>query len=140
MVVDSRLDISPSAKVLQGGAIVFTVAGDSGKAGVLRQQGANVIALPDPAGKVDLAEMLVELAHWGVNEVLVEGGARLNGALLAAGLVDEFLIYQAPILIGDKARGMFDLPELAGLAGAQRLRIMDHRAIGGDLRLLARLR
>jgi diaminohydroxyphosphoribosylaminopyrimidine deaminase/5-amino-6-(5-phosphoribosylamino)uracil reductase len=138
VVIDSRLDIPPSAKVLKGGALIITAAGDPAKAGELRQRGVDVVALPDGAAKVDLAGALGELARWGVNEVLVESGARLNGALLAAGLVDELLIYQAPMLIGDKARGMFDLPELVDLSGARRLNIVERRQVGADTLLRAR--
>ena len=70
----------------------------------------------------------------------VEGGSRLNGALLEAGLVDELLLYLAPCLIGDQARGMFDLPELASLDGRRQLAIDDLRMVGGDLRVLARFK
>jgi diaminohydroxyphosphoribosylaminopyrimidine deaminase / 5-amino-6-(5-phosphoribosylamino)uracil reductase len=132
VVVDNRLDIPPSAKVLAGGALIFTSSGDAAKAGLLRQGGASVVALPDGAGKVDLADVLAELGRWGINEVLAESGARLNGALLAAGLVDELLIYQAPIIVGDKARGMFDLAQLTDLADARRLRILERRQVGAD--------
>jgi diaminohydroxyphosphoribosylaminopyrimidine deaminase / 5-amino-6-(5-phosphoribosylamino)uracil reductase len=138
VVVDSRLDIPPSAKVLKGGALIITAAGDPAKAGELRQRGVDVVALPNGAAKVDLAGALDELARRGINEVLVESGARLNGALLAAGLVDELLIYQAPMLIGDKARGMFDLPELVDLSGARRLNIVERKQVGADTLLRAR--
>ena len=74
----------------------------------------------------------------GVNELLVEGGSRLNGALLAGHLVDELLIYQAPMLIGDRARGMFDLPELVELGGARRLNVIERRLLGPDSFLRAR--
>jgi len=134
VVVDSRLETPRAAKLLAGGqTLMFAVRpGDI--------PGAEVVVMPNAAGKVDLAAMLAELGRRGINEVLVEAGVKLNGSLLAAGLVDELLIYQAPILIGDKARGLFDLPELADLAGVQRLRIMDRRQIGSDLRLVARLK
>ena len=83
--------------------------------------------------------MLTELGRRGINELHVEGGFRLNGALLSEGLVDELLIYQAPVLLGDRARGMFDLPELADLAGKRPLRIVESRQVGRDWRMLARL-
>jgi len=95
--------------------------------------------LPNPAGKVDLSAMLQELGRRGYNEVLVEAGAKLNASLLREGLVDELLIYQAPVLLGDKARGMADLPELMELAGARRLAITDRRMVGTDQRILALL-
>jgi len=73
-----------------------------------------------------------------MNEVLVEAGYRLNGSLLKAGLVDELLLYIAPRLLGDKARGMFELPELQEMAGRRELKILDLRMVGRDLRMLAR--
>jgi diaminohydroxyphosphoribosylaminopyrimidine deaminase / 5-amino-6-(5-phosphoribosylamino)uracil reductase len=133
VVVDSRLETPPTAKVLAGGGtLIFAAAAGS-------VPGAEVVAIPNRAGKVDLAAMLRELGRRGVNELLVEAGMRLNGSLLAEGLVDELLIYQAPILLGDAARGMFGLPELADLAGKRELRIMDARQVGRDWRLMARL-
>jgi diaminohydroxyphosphoribosylaminopyrimidine deaminase/5-amino-6-(5-phosphoribosylamino)uracil reductase len=82
--------------------------------------------------------MMQELARRGCNEIHGEAGFKLNGALLAAGLVDELVLYLAPTLLGNKARGMFDLPALKDLAGRYDLKITDLRKIGNDLRLLAR--
>jgi diaminohydroxyphosphoribosylaminopyrimidine deaminase/5-amino-6-(5-phosphoribosylamino)uracil reductase len=82
--------------------------------------------------------MMASLAKFEVNEVLVEGGFRLNGSLLKAGLVDELLLYLAPHLLGDNARGMFDLPELTELAGRRELKVLDLRMVGQDMRVLAR--
>jgi diaminohydroxyphosphoribosylaminopyrimidine deaminase/5-amino-6-(5-phosphoribosylamino)uracil reductase len=93
-----------------------------------------------PEGKVDLARMLALLGEREINEVHVEAGARLNGALLAAGLVDEVLLYFAPSLIGDPARGMFELPAaLTRLADRTPLSIASIERIGADLRVVARL-
>ena len=132
VVVDSRLETPPGAKVLAGGKVLVFAA----VAGAL--PGAEVIVLPNAAGKVDLAAMLAELGRRGINEVLAEAGTRLNGSLLKEALVDELLIYQAPLLLGDAARGMFGLPELTALAGARRLEIMDRRVVGADFRIRAR--
>jgi len=96
--------------------------------------------MPTSSGKVDLLGVVSELARRGINELLVEGGARLNGALMRAGLVDELLIYQAPMLLGDQARGMFDLPELVDLEQARRLEVVERRALGPDIFLRARFR
>jgi diaminohydroxyphosphoribosylaminopyrimidine deaminase/5-amino-6-(5-phosphoribosylamino)uracil reductase len=82
--------------------------------------------------------LMMELARRGINEVHVEAGARLNGALLSCGLVDEFLIYLAPCLIGDAARGLFDLPALESLDDKPQLTIRDLRQVGSDIRILAR--
>jgi len=91
--------------------------------------------VPGADGRVDLAALLVLLAQRGINEVHVEAGAALNGALLAAGLVDEWVAYMAPLAVGDHARGLFAHPPLTTLADAARFRLADVRQIGGDLRL-----
>ncbi|MGH8751655.1 MAG: bifunctional diaminohydroxyphosphoribosylaminopyrimidine deaminase/5-amino-6-(5-phosphoribosylamino)uracil reductase RibD [Burkholderiales bacterium] len=139
VVVDSRLEISPAARILQGGKVlIFCALDDEKRAARLREQGVRVIALPNTGGKVELALMMQELAKQEINEILVEGGFKLNGSLLKAGLVDELLIYLAPHLIGDNARGMFNLPELSDLAGKRQLLIHDMRKVGEDLRVSAR--
>ncbi len=140
VIVDSRLELNLTAKLLaDGGVIVATASTDQKRAEALRQLGVEILLLPDPDGKVDLSALLQELGRRGINELHVEGGFRLNGALLGAALVDEMLLYLAPCLIGDAARGMFNLPALVSLDGKQRLRIFDVRTVGGDLRILARL-
>ena len=96
------------------------------------------ISLPDAQGRVDLPALMRELATRGINEVHVEAGARLNGALLATGLIDEFLIYLAPSLIGHRARGLLDLPALESLDGKTQLAIRDLARVGNDIRILAR--
>lgn len=85
-------------------------------------------------GQLDLPAVLDELGRRGINELHVEAGSRLNGALLAAGLVDELLIYLAPKLLGP-GRGVADLPALAALDAAQRWSWLDSQTVGADLRL-----
>jgi diaminohydroxyphosphoribosylaminopyrimidine deaminase/5-amino-6-(5-phosphoribosylamino)uracil reductase len=80
------------------------------------------------------------LAQMECNEVLVEAGAGLNGALLQAGLVDEFIIYLAPHLLGDSALGMFHLPPFADMRARKALMITDVRQVGEDIRVMARLK
>ncbi|MGE5468272.1 MAG: bifunctional diaminohydroxyphosphoribosylaminopyrimidine deaminase/5-amino-6-(5-phosphoribosylamino)uracil reductase RibD [Ignavibacteria bacterium] len=141
VVLDGWLELRPAARVLAGGnTLVFCSTEDESRAAALRDKGAEVIFLPDGTGKVDLAGMLRELGRRGVNEVLVEAGARLNGALIKAGCVDELLIYQAPILMGDKARGLAVLPELTQLTERRELEIFDSRRVGRDQRLRARFK
>ncbi len=96
-----------------------------------------MIVLSDGNGQVNLQEMLRDLAKRGCNEVLVEAGATLNGALLRAHLVDELLLYVAPSLLGDMARGIADLGELASLDQRVNLKWLDVRQVGNDLRILA---
>ncbi len=139
VVVDSRLMLSPDARMLEGGAlVVYADIEDPARADALRHRGAELLCLPGGDGRVDLRALLDELGRRGINELHVEGGERLNGALLEAGLVDELLIYLAPCLIGNAARGMFGLPPLPTLDEKHPLSIRDLRRVGNDLRLLAR--
>jgi len=139
VVVDSRLELPLSAQLLGGSTLVAAAQDDAAKIAALGRAGAEVVVLPNARGKVDLAELMRELARRGINEIHAEAGAKLNGSLLREGLVDELLLYLAPMLLGDAARGMFDLPELADLAGRQRLRLTDLTRVGDDIRILARL-
>ena len=139
VIVDSRLETPATAKVLQGGPVLIAAAvDDPEKAEILRSTGAEIVFLPNSQGKVDLAALMKELGRRGINEVHAEAGSKLNGSLLRAGLIDEFLFYFAPCLIGDDANGLFNLPALTTLAGKQALQIRDLRQIGPDIRLIAR--
>ena len=140
ILVDSNLALSPAARILDSGSVlvVHAIAAED-NAKVLRERGVECLCLPNDTGRVNLVALMAELGRRGVNELHVEAGARLNGALLKAGLVDELLLYLAPCLVGDKARGMFDLPEMMALANKFSLEIRETRMIGNDLRLIARL-
>jgi len=140
IVADSGLEIPLQAKLLQNPETtwIFTAQADSEKMRQLEGMGARVISLPDMTGKVDLKAMLTELGKSGVNELLVEAGPVLNGALAAAGLVDEFIFYFAPSLLGNSAQAMLALPELADLSEKYNLQVTDFRKIGLDIRLIAR--
>jgi diaminohydroxyphosphoribosylaminopyrimidine deaminase / 5-amino-6-(5-phosphoribosylamino)uracil reductase len=94
----------------------------------------------DPIGRLDLTAMLEDLAWHGANEVQVEAGANLSGALLQANLVDELLLYIAPCLLGDRGRPLLILPELTQMTGRSRWQLLDQRQIGEDIRLLLRPR
>lgn len=140
VVVDSRLRITPEAKILDGGAVlVATAARDERKVRVLEARGAQVVVLPDAANKVDLSQLARHLAGRGINEVLVEAGINLNSALLRAGVVDELLLYLAPHMLGNAACGMLDLGELTEMSERLELAIQDTRMVGPDLRILARI-
>jgi len=140
VVVDSRLETPLRARILQGGPVLVVGAVDDEKrADSLRATGAEVLVLPNAAGKVELKDLLEELARRGVNEVHAEAGYKLNGSLLRAGLVDELLLYLAPCLIGHDASGLFNLPALTTLDDRCRLQIRDLRQVGADIRLIARL-
>jgi diaminohydroxyphosphoribosylaminopyrimidine deaminase/5-amino-6-(5-phosphoribosylamino)uracil reductase len=137
VILDSQLRMPPTARILSGGVLIYTVSADEGKRTALRRAGAEVIVLPEVAGQVDLVAVLRDLAQRGINEVLVEAGRTLNGALLKAGLVDELVLYLAPQLLGDAARGMAGLGELTQLQQRVDLHWRDVRQVGGDLRIVA---
>ncbi len=139
IVVDRNLEISPHAKVLTGGGTwIFTARTDPEREAQLRYQGAEIIHFPNAEGKVDLPALIKELARRHINELHVEAGARLNGALLRQGCVDELLLYLAPNLLGD-AQPMFALPALDNLADKIALRFHETARIGEDMRILARV-
>jgi len=132
VIVDSRLETPPTARVLQGEkALVFAATH-----GALAN--AEVVCLPNRKQKVELPAMLEELAKRGVNELHVEAGFRLNGSLVREGCVDEYLLYVNPSFLGDGAQGMVDLAPFRELEQRPRLNILALDRFGDDLRILAR--
>ncbi len=139
IVVDSQLRTPPAARILHGGnTLIACLAGQTVKSAVLRQAGATLLELPEQDGKVCLSSLLQVLAAREINEVLVEAGATLNGALLRQGLADELLLYYAPTLLGESARGMFALPSLIGMEQRMNLDIQSLDRVGQDIRIRAR--
>ena len=138
VIADSRLTTPTSATILQGRCLLVCAVDDPARRAALESTGAEVLCLPNAEGRVDLPALLADLARRGVNEVHVEAGAGLNGALLAAGLVDEWLAYFAPLALGHRARGLFEMPALTEMAGRQGFALHDVRQVGGDLRLILR--
>ncbi|MDO8812040.1 MAG: bifunctional diaminohydroxyphosphoribosylaminopyrimidine deaminase/5-amino-6-(5-phosphoribosylamino)uracil reductase RibD [Gallionella sp.] len=142
VVLDSQLRMPLDARVLYGGgsALVYTASKNGAKSAVLRDLGVEVVVLPDAAGRVDLAAMAHDLAGRGCNELLVEAGSTLNGGLLQAGLVDELVLYVAPQLLGNAARGVAQLGELTDLEQRVNFEWQDVRQVGKDLRILAKVK
>jgi diaminohydroxyphosphoribosylaminopyrimidine deaminase / 5-amino-6-(5-phosphoribosylamino)uracil reductase len=153
VIVDSELRTPVTAKIftinniafqaintLARGIFIYTNSDDLTKKKALEARGATVIVLPDSesTGKVNLRLIMQDLAKRGVNELHVEAGATLNGALISAGLVDEFLIYLAPKLLG-AGRGMADFAPLADLNEAVTMAFVSVEQVGQDLRVLARI-
>ncbi|MBS0355174.1 MAG: bifunctional diaminohydroxyphosphoribosylaminopyrimidine deaminase/5-amino-6-(5-phosphoribosylamino)uracil reductase RibD [Proteobacteria bacterium] len=139
IIVDARLETPLNAKILDGGRVL--VAGavkDAERIAALQHRGADVLILPNNGGKVDLPALMTELGQRGINEVLAESGFKLNGSLLREGCVDELILYLAPSLAGDDARGLFNLPALSNLADKRELAFRDVRQVGRDLRIVAR--
>ncbi len=142
VLIDSRLEVNPAARLFfadGGKVLVIAAQPNEDKAAVLRDRGAEVLFIPNAQGKTELAAVLRELGRREINELHVEAGARLNGSLLREGCVDELLVYLAPSVIGDSGRGMFSLPELTELSRRTVLVIRDTAAIGGDVRIVARV-
>ena len=139
VVVDSRLRTPIDANILRDGETVLVCAqAEAGRRDALLSAGAHILELPGPEGRVHLGALMQELGARGFNELHVEAGATLNGALLQAGLVDEWVAYQAATVMGHQARGLFDLPALTDMVARRNFRLMDARMVGQDLRLRLR--
>lgn len=140
VVLDPDLEISPAARLLNlpGRTLIVTASDDEARRQALLAAGAEVIRLPRAGLGIDLEALLTELAKRDINEVLLETGPTLAGAAVAANLVDELIIYAAPILMGSDARGLLNLPALTEMKDRIELQILDLRTVGADLRIRAR--
>ncbi|MBI5277313.1 MAG: bifunctional diaminohydroxyphosphoribosylaminopyrimidine deaminase/5-amino-6-(5-phosphoribosylamino)uracil reductase RibD [Burkholderiales bacterium] len=140
VVVDSKLETPPAAALFQDGrpVIIYAAADEPARRAALEARGATVVRLPGAGGKVDLAAMLLDLGAREVNELHVEAGFKLNGSLVREGLVDEFLVYLAPRLLGSGA-GMVNIGPLQELRDAVSLEFRGIERVGEDLRVLARI-
>ena len=140
VVLDSQLRMPLDAKILLGSnTLIYTAAQNSEKISALEKLGVSVCVLANAQGRVDLSAMLKDLAQRGINEVLVEAGSVLNGALLQENLIDELVLYLAPQMLGDAARGMANLGELTQLDQRVELHWQDVRQVGNDLRVQAKI-
>jgi diaminohydroxyphosphoribosylaminopyrimidine deaminase/5-amino-6-(5-phosphoribosylamino)uracil reductase len=139
VVVDRRLRTPSSARMLSlpGQTLIACIEQDPSRAGALEAAGARIYVCPESAGRVDLESLLRYLAREELNEVLVEAGPTLAGAMLQAGLVDELILYLAPHLMGDAGRGLFRLPGLDRMEDRIALQVKDLRVVGPDLRVTA---
>lgn len=139
VVVDSRAETPPEARLFidERPTWIYTALPDSPRHAALKERGATLHCLPDPHGKVNLAAMLTDLAAREVNELHVEAGHKLNGSLIRAGLVDEFLIYLAPSMLG-QGRDMAQWGPLTALSDALALEYTSVERVGPDLRIIAR--
>ncbi len=137
VILDSDLRTPPTAKILQlpGSVLIFTAVTDLSLQTLLQTVGAEIIIAPRTEQGLDLHAVMAELARRECNEIHVECGSMLAGALLQAGLIDELVVYMAPLLLGDKARGLFQLPELTQMSERVKLEILDMRAVGKDWRV-----
>lgn len=139
VVVDSQLRLPRSARLLAppGAVMVATLDASGPGAEALRATGAEVCAFGAVDGRVDLAALVDELGRRGVNEIHAEAGATLTGALLRTGLVDELLVYMAPMLFGT-GRGITEGSALQRIDDAPRFVFAAASIVGDDLRMLLR--
>lgn len=141
VVLDRALRTPAGAQVLDGSVPTLLIhSSDAAVAADGRFDAVERVTVNEIAGRLDLAAVLALLAQRGCNEVQVEAGAVLSGALFAAGLVDELLLYIAPVLLGSTSRPLLDLPPLAAMSERWNLAVIDQRSIGHDWRLLLRPR
>ncbi len=135
VVLDRKLRMPVSAKMLTltGRTLVFTNTEDSRKKQQIEAAGAEVIMLEETGFLSAVLHFLAE--HEEVNDVLLEAGATLSGAMLEAGLIDEIVLYQAPVILGDAARGLFHLPAITSMKDKLQVEISDSRMVGVDRRM-----
>ena len=141
IVVDSRFETPPDARIVAppGQVLVYGAIDDAPRRRALEARGVGIALMSLPACKVDLAAMVADLGTRGINELHVEAGEKLNASLLAAGLVDELLVYVAPSLIG-AGRGLAALGPIARLDDKLAFAFTHVDRVGDDLRLRLRPR
>ena len=141
VIIDSKLQTPLNAKLwhAEREVWIYCASEDSDRKAALEAKGASVTCLPNAQGKVDLRALVHDLGKKAINEVHIEAGFKLNGSLLAAGVVDELLVYLAPLLIG-QGLGMANLGPFESLSQALKLDIQNVTTIGDDVRLIAHVK
>jgi len=139
VILSTDLNIDSMARVLEppGQSLIFTTGGAPAKIEQFQRRNVDVVTVASNESGLDLNEVMQSLAQREINEVQVEAGATLSGALVRQKLVDELVIYMAPVLLGDLARGLVHLPEIARMSDRLRLRVDGSRMFGEDLRITA---
>lgn len=139
VVLDSRLRLPDNAKILQqpGETLVVFTEPNADKRQQLEKAGAVCLQLSADEGRVSLAALMDYLNQRECNEVLLETGATLAGAFAEAGLIDELVVFMAPTLLGDSARGLLNL-DITKMADQKRLELKDCRMVGSDMMITAR--
>ncbi len=137
VILDSTLKTPLNSKILalSGRTFILSCSDDKQKIDALTQAGAEVYTLPAKQGRLDLEAVLCFLGEQQINNVLVEAGSVLNGALMEQGLIDECVIYMAPSLLGASGRGLFEMPTITRMVDKKQLQFIDMRKVGVDIRL-----
>ena len=141
VILDSELQIPLDAKLLQqsGEVLIFTQHKNAAKIAELEKMGVKIKCVGNSEQGLNLEQVLQHLAGLEINEVMVEAGATVAGSFVATGLVDELVIYMAPTLMGNNARGLFNLPLIDNMNQKLALKIKDLRQFGDDIRIVASL-
>lgn len=141
VILDPHLSTPADARMLgmPGRNLIVTAEDDPEVRKQLQNDNTGVVVLNDRIDHIDLHGLMKMLGEMEINEVLLETGATLSGAMLQAGLIDELIIYMAPHLMGSQARGLFNLPGLEQMSQRVPLEICDIRAVGKDFRITAKV-
>lgn len=138
VIVDSHLTLNPELRIFETGPVLLVCSRyDIVRAQVFEDMGVEVLELPGADGKVDLQALIKELARREINEIHVEAGPKLNGALTELGLIDEYLIYMAPKLLGEGMRA-FRLPSFHNMEAVPQLEFKSMQKVGEDVRFQLR--
>lgn len=138
VVLDSRMSLDTHYRIFSGSPTLLVCAEDDPeKKKAFEEAGVEVLLLPGDDGRIDLHALMRELGNRGVNELHVEAGATLTGALSQAGLINEYLIYVAPKILGE-GRNLLKLPMIEELSEAKELKFISMDRTGGDIRLILR--
>lgn len=137
VVLDSELKMPLDSKMLamSGETWILSCSSEKHKMTALENAGAKIFQIKNQQGRMDLEAVMVFLGQQQINNVLVEAGAILNGAFLDANVIDEWLVYMAPCILGDQGRGLFNLPALQKMADKKQLNMQAVRQVGPDLKL-----
>lgn len=136
VVLDSHLQMTDSARIIgrDGQCHVFTLSQDEERIEALSAAGVEVVALSDlSSGRINLSEMLTELAKWQCNEVLIEAGSSLSGAFIESGLVDELALFYAGSILGDKAQSMFQFEQAVPFEQRSEFMVNHVEMVGPDV-------
>ena len=140
VVLDTHVAITPDARVFETSprVLIYCASTEGACIDALEQAGADIVTVGLSDDRLDLRAVLADLGKREINDVLVESGPQLAGALADAGLVDEYVIYMAAKLLGDAGRGLLHMPQIATLADAPQLVIDSVEPVGRDWRITAR--
>ena len=138
VILDRHLRTPAGSHVLDGAAPTLLLHAANATPAATRSNHVEYVSVPEQGDALDLHAVLALLAGRDCNEIHVEAGPTLCGALFAAGLVDELLLYIAPVMLGSEAAPLMNLPALTDMASRWSLQLLDQRMLGSDIRLRLR--